>query len=165
MFDIFIFNFWTNVKRGTNDNMCRAVLISEVIINRCIDNNFPINTSKLQKILYYMQKEHLKKYDSSVFDEKILAWECGPAIEEVYSHFKFGRLCFKEKVKERIVLLDSHDSVLGQALKEYGAMQPYQVSDESKKETAWIKIWNNGEGKDKEIPLDEIKISTNGDIE
>lgn len=142
-------------KRGSK-RMCKALLISEVIINECIEKKYPLNTSKLQKILYFMQKEHLKKYNAPVFDEDIVAWECGPAIPNINDFFVVGRLGFETKVEQSIVLKDSHQDVLDMVLGKYGDMLPSTVAELSRKEMSWIAIWDDGTGKDKIIPLEYI---------
>ncbi|MDD2207970.1 MAG: DUF4065 domain-containing protein [Bacilli bacterium] len=47
-----------------------------------------ITNMKLQKLLYYAQGLHLSKYSKPLFKEKILAWEHGPVVREVYDIFK-----------------------------------------------------------------------------
>lgn len=50
-----------------------------------------ITNMKLQKLLYYAQGYHLAIYNKPLFGEKILAWEHGPVIKEVYDEYKkFG---------------------------------------------------------------------------
>ncbi|NJL77114.1 MAG: DUF4065 domain-containing protein [Saprospiraceae bacterium] len=43
---------------------------------------------KLQKLLYYVQGVHLAAFDSSLFEEEIVAWNYGPVVESVYQDFK-----------------------------------------------------------------------------
>ena len=153
---IFILND-TKEKERECIRMCRAILISEVIINRCIDKGYPLNTSKLQKILYYMQKEHLMKYGEVVFDEPIVAWECGPAIKDVAEYFTEGSLRFKSenKYEERISLLNSHEEVLMMVLSKYGTVSPLEMAKESRKEECWIDAWKNGEGEGNILQLEK----------
>ncbi len=150
-------------KRGTK-RMCKALLISEVIINECIDKKYPLNTSKLQKILYFMQKEHLKKYNIPVFDEDVVAWECGPAISEINDFFVVGRLGFETKVEQSIVLKDSHQDVMDIVLNKYGTISPSDMAELSKNETAWSIIWNDGKGKNGVIPLEYIYPPSDRDV-
>ena len=152
---IFIYNDEKDNERE-NVKMCRAILISEVIINRCIEDKYPLNTSKLQKILYYMQKEHLKKYNTPIFDEEIIAWKCGPAIKEIDDYFISGKLGFQTRVEPSIVLKESHRYVLDNVLSKYGELSPSFVMNESQKEVAWQTVWNNGNGQNKTIPLELI---------
>lgn len=46
---------------------------------------------KLQKLIYLAYKSYLLKYDHPLFGEKIIAYQYGPVIEEVYNVFrKYG---------------------------------------------------------------------------
>jgi len=43
---------------------------------------------KLQKLLYYAQGVHLAAFDAPLFEDKIFAWNYGPAVESVYQDYK-----------------------------------------------------------------------------
>jgi uncharacterized phage-associated protein len=47
-----------------------------------------LSNLKLQKLLYYAQGFSLAKLGRQIFSDKIIAWEHGPVIEEVYRIFK-----------------------------------------------------------------------------
>lgn len=47
-----------------------------------------ITNLKLQKLLYYAQAWHLINFKKPLFREKLLAWELGPVVREVYQEFK-----------------------------------------------------------------------------
>lgn len=40
----------------------------------------------IQKLCYYAQAMYLSVYGEPLFEEKILAWENGPVIQEVYEN-------------------------------------------------------------------------------
>ncbi|WP_373845414.1 Panacea domain-containing protein [Clostridium sp.] len=68
--------------------MCRAIDIAKYIINRCIDIGRPISNLQLQKILYYVQGEFMKKNDGeTLFQDNIEAWQYGPVVRDVYYAF------------------------------------------------------------------------------
>ena len=53
--------------------------------------NHQTSKYKLQKLLYYTQGFHLAIYGVPLFEEKLIAWEHGPVVKEVYDKFKeFG---------------------------------------------------------------------------
>ena len=104
-----------------------AVLIGEIIVNECLDRNLEINTSKLMKLLYYMQKLHLQKYGEIMFSDEIVATINGPYIDSVATYFIEGRLGFKTKYQKRIVLLDSHEDAVDTILKKYGKLSPIDL--------------------------------------
>ena len=47
-----------------------------------------ISNLKLQKLLYYAQGFHLALYGDPLFPEKIVAWNLGPVVPEVYHEYK-----------------------------------------------------------------------------
>ena len=47
-----------------------------------------LSNLKVQKLLYYAQGLHLALYQKPLFEEKIVAWQYGPVVEEVYHAFK-----------------------------------------------------------------------------
>lgn len=47
-----------------------------------------ISNLKLQKLVYYAQGLHLAMYGKPIFREKIMAWNYGPVIPELYSKYK-----------------------------------------------------------------------------
>ena len=52
----------------------------------------PITHLKLQKLVYYAHGIYLVINNKELFKEKILAWEHGPVVSEVYDEFKkFGK--------------------------------------------------------------------------
>ena len=52
-----------------------------------IDEN-DLTNLKLQKILYYAQEDHIKKYENELFSDQIQAWDLGPVVRSVYDTFK-----------------------------------------------------------------------------
>ena len=47
-----------------------------------------ITNLKLQKLLYYAQTWYLVNFEKPLFSEKLLAWDLGPVVREVYQEFK-----------------------------------------------------------------------------
>lgn len=47
-----------------------------------------ISNLKLQKLLYYAQGYHLAMYGTTLFPEKIEAWDHGPVVRNVYHEYK-----------------------------------------------------------------------------
>lgn len=58
----------------------QALTIAAYIIRQCEEENSPINNLKLQKILYYIQMQHLQRYGLPAFDSPIEAWRHGPVV-------------------------------------------------------------------------------------
>ena len=66
--------------------------VSSYIINYSNQINHPINNLKLQKLLYYVQAAVLVETGKKCFNSKIIAWQFGPAVPEVYRYYEeYGR--------------------------------------------------------------------------
>lgn len=135
--------------------MCRASELGKTIVNICLENNFEINTSKLQKLLFILQGEFLAKYNCTIFEEKILAWKCGVAIKEVnseYQNFTFG---FKEPIKEHLLLLEREKQMINEIVNKYGKLSTIDLNNDIRSRSLWEKYYEMGESI--EIPKDEIR--------
>ena len=132
-----------------------AYIIAPAIINECIDREYEINTSKLIKLLYYMQKLHVQKYGEPMYTNDIIAGESGPFINDVMSLFRFGVLGFSEKVEGPLSirsLMDSHEDVAINVLDELGCLTPMELMKKSLNDSVYKTIWQDGVGKDQIIP-------------
>ena len=66
--------------------MYRAMDLANYIVDKCIKDNVPITNLQLQRILYFIQKDFLKR-GSPAFSDYIEAWEFGPVVPNVYFCF------------------------------------------------------------------------------
>lgn len=65
-----------------------ALNIASEVIKEYHDKNVPITNLALQKVLYYIQIQHLEQYECCAFDDEIEAWRHGPVIRVVYNAFR-----------------------------------------------------------------------------
>lgn len=76
----------------------KAMDLANYIINKSIEIDNPVNNLQLQKILYFINALHYKRYGAFLItDESFLAWRHGPVIESVFD--KLAINC-AEKLKE-----------------------------------------------------------------
>ncbi|WP_064590776.1 Panacea domain-containing protein [Streptobacillus moniliformis] len=68
--------------------MTTALNIANNFLELSFKENIPITPMKLQKLLYILYKEFLKKYREKLFTELFEAWQYGPVLPNVYSEFK-----------------------------------------------------------------------------
>lgn len=69
----------------------------------------PISHLQLQKLVYLAYKEYLTKYEESLFKEKIVAYQYGPVVEEVYQTFKtYGSKTIEINDSKEYILKDIH---------------------------------------------------------
>ena len=64
-----------------------AVELAWFIVRRCANRGFPISNLQLQKMLYFLQRAYLQERGVPLFQEKIVAWQFGPVVREVYYTF------------------------------------------------------------------------------
>lgn len=138
--------------------MYSAIDLSKYIINKCSCDKKPISNLQLQKILYYIQREFLKK-DSQAFPDSIEAWQFGPVVPNSYYNFcGFGSMPISIDY-DSTILLDSNDAIIIDAIIETKRLlNPWDLVDDTHKDGgAWAKIYDNGNGNHKEIPVSLIK--------
>ncbi len=59
-----------------------------------------LSNLKLQKLVYYAQGIYLAEYGIPLFDDKIIAWQYGPVVPELYRKYKsYGSSGIKEPDK------------------------------------------------------------------
>ena len=64
---------------------CDAMDVTEYILWYCENElNKPINNLRLQKTLYYIQGEYLRRYNKPLFDNDMEAWTYGVVVPYVY---------------------------------------------------------------------------------
>lgn len=68
------------------DNVKNALDLSKYIIGLCTADRKPISNLQLQKILYYIQREFLKR-GREAFSDEIHAWQFGPVVPKVYNNY------------------------------------------------------------------------------
>ena len=136
-----------------NKDKMYAVLIGEIIVNECLDRKLPINTSKLIKLLYYMQKLHIQKYEDTMFNDEIRVTANGPYIDNVANYFCDGKLGFDEYYKKQIVLMDSHEDVVNTILNRYGKFSPSDLLKLSFEDQLFKMFWADGKGNNMIIPF------------
>lgn len=131
--------------------------IAKYLINKSTIENHPISNLKLQKLLYFVQREFLVTEDRPLFTQPIEAWMYGPVVDEVYGTF-CGQGADPIK-KEFDTNIDNYSKqIIDIVLKNNMYKKPWELVQEThKKGGAWDIIYDNGNGKYKEIPLCLIK--------
>ena len=121
----------------------KSILISEVIINKCIDRKINLNTSKLIKLLYLMNLEHIKRHGTLLFDSDVTMTENGPMINDIYNYFKYGALGFDYKIEQSVFLTDNHEFIANEILDKYGDKTPQELINITKKSPMLLILKNH----------------------
>lgn len=126
--------------------MYTAMNLSKYIVSKCIADGHPISNLQLQKILYYIQRNFLKR-GKNAFCDDIEAWKFGPVVPNVYYHYcGYGSMlitipCSYDEVdKEDRKAIDS-------IVEEKRDLKPWElVEDTHKENSAWAQTYKNGLG-------------------
>lgn len=137
--------------------MYTAINLSKYIVTKCAADNMPISNLQLQKILYYIQKDYLRR-DSIAFAEEIEAWQFGPVVPIVYYQFcGFGAMPITNLYTDAS-LSPEDKSIIDEIVEEKRVLDPWIMVEEThKKNGAWDQIYQEGRGNHKIIPRDLIK--------
>lgn len=68
--------------------MITATILANNILRRSFEQASPISPMKLQKLLYFIYRDYLKRTGESLFPERFEVWKYGPVISNVYHEFK-----------------------------------------------------------------------------
>lgn len=134
--------------------MATASKISKYIVKEALKRKMPITNLKLQKILYFVQGVHLVMHDKEAFSDKIIAWEYGPVVKDVYYEYAiYGAndiipMDKNEKINLSMRLKKAVNFVLNDLLK----YSDIALVKETKKEgSPWSKVSLNEEIDTKDI--------------
>lgn len=104
-----------DIRLLTNyDASYSALIIAKYVISECYKQGKPVTNTKLQKILFMIQKEYLKCF-CLCFYENIEAWEFGPCIPKVYYRYcGCGVMPIRIDYREEVLttLIDKKDRLI-----------------------------------------------------
>lgn len=126
-------------------------------MGRCIKDNVPITNLQLQRILYFVQKDFLKR-GSPAFSDEIEAWRCGPVVPNIYFHFcGFGAMPISMS-RDAVPNLSIDKNIIDNIVNTKRSLTPWEAVKEIHKTTgAWSKVYDNGKGRQCIIPANLIK--------
>lgn len=127
----------------------------EIIFINCKSNIEPM---KLQKLIYFTQRECLSLTENIAFKESLEGWEYGPVSSIVYNAYKNNKLKTKEKIKD---ISDGLKYIIDNVIEGYGFWNSFKLSQISHKEISWINARKGLEPKDKgktPLKIEDIRI-------
>lgn len=117
-----------------------AMDISNYIIYKCNQEDIFINNLKLNKLLYFIQKEHLKKYNRILFIEDLLPYRYGASVENVYRVFKYyGRDNINEPIDKLINIEEESKEIIDSIILKYRNCKSMKMVILSRKEESYKK--------------------------
>lgn len=133
-----------------------ALYLAKYIIDKCAKDDYPISNLQLQKILYNLQKELLKKGTVLVNDD-FQAWAYGPVVPKVYFEFcSYGSMRIDEKYNVKIE--NQIKNIIDPIIESLREEEPWELVEKTHfKGGAWDTIYRKGHGNKDIIPLDLIR--------
>ena len=90
--------------------MASAYEIANYLVYLMSDVCDDLTNMKINKLLYYAQGHSMKKYGRVMFDDRIEAWDHGPIVYDVYTHYKdYGDRPISEWNKEMLGAVSAED--------------------------------------------------------
>lgn len=136
--------------------MVSAMELAYFVISKCSLDDYPISNLQLQKILFFIQKDRLKKGGWYIKDD-FEAWPYGPVISSVYERFcVYGAMPIDEELPYHLNNIVINDIVtIVEKLRE---MDPWKLVEKThKKGGSWDEVYKNGDGYKKIIPKSLIQ--------
>lgn len=137
-----------------------ALAVAEYIISECNNEGNSISNLRLQKILYFIQREFLQKQNRPFFADEIEAWKFGPVVPAVYWQYcAYGNMDIRIFNKESFQCSGDEKQMVDSILKKRGTQNVWELVDEShKKGGAWERTFQGGSGFKRIISKDRIRM-------
>ncbi len=71
--------------------MVSAVALANTILKKAFEEDVSVTPMKLQKLIYFVYRQCLQKYDIKILSDNFLVWQYGPVLQSVYDEFKSFR--------------------------------------------------------------------------
>ena len=114
-----------------------------------------IDEMKLQKLLYFSQRETLAILNKPLFNEEFEGWKYGPISREVRTVYTEDGINADTKD-----IKSESKYIINNVILEYGALASWKLSKISHKEISWInsrKGLKDGENGNRKIKLEDIR--------
>lgn len=122
----------------------------------------------LEKIMYFVDCEYIKKYGEPIFSDEFQAWDLGPVIPKVYRKYKFygyDKISLTDKQKviicSKMMKFKNYDrisEVIDEVIDRYKEYTANDLVTESHEEgSPWDLVYNGGLGRNEKISKSLIK--------
>ena len=102
-----------------------------------ISKKRPLDTMKLQKLLYYSQAWSLVWDSRQLFTAKIEAWANGPVVREVFKIYQGKYTVSNSLAGDKTALLPKEKDTIDSVLKFYGDRDGFNLSELTHMEDPW----------------------------
>lgn len=140
-----------------------ALDIAKYIIRWCDKNELRITNLQLQKILFFIQKESIRKRGYGIFSNRIEAWQYGPVVPDVFYQFAgFGamKLVLYEDlfsdISPKDIIDDKSKEIIEEILREYIHVSPWDLVAKSHVSNG---AWSNSISMGEKYPITDQDIT------
>lgn len=138
--------------------MTDALTLAKYIVTKCVNDDCPISNLQLQKILYFIQVDSLKRTGTPAFLDNIEAWQFGPVVPRVYYYFCGNGALSILDTFDNINCPIAKDNNVEKIIKSKRAMKPWDLVNEAHEpDKAWSKVFKNGAGAREIISIDYMR--------
>ena len=144
----------------TADAKYTATHVAKYVVNKCMADRRPISNLQLQKILYFVQCEHMAITGVPLFEDEFSAWQHGPVIPGVYRAYSlWGANLIMESYDDAGVDPVTR-SIIDPVIEELRKVSPWALVDEThRKGSPWYQTYDGGRGLGEPIPNSLISAS------
>ncbi len=114
----------------TRKLMCEVSEKAVCIVNKCLDKNISINTSKLHQLVILIHGTMLSKYQKSFFTENVYATDIRLVVKELEQDCLMGKISFEERMPEYICLFQKEEQVIDAILEKYADVDFLEIGKE-----------------------------------
>lgn len=146
----------------------KAMDLADYIIMKANELNKPVSNLMLQKVMYFLNADYLIHSGKSLIeDEKFERWDYGPVLRTVYFEYSSNHASpIKSYMKHINIHRDNNNNIvdidvsegldtnslneeekefINNHINEFLIFNPFDLVNESHKETQWKELPNNGE--------------------
>lgn len=121
----------------------------------------PVETLKLQKLLYYCQGWSLAYFHKPLFDDRIEAWKHGPVLPGVYQLHKYEAAVSDWPHGSALDITDEGQIIADAVISSYGERSGWALRELTHEEGPWSKAWERAQhGKIREVEIEQSEIES-----
>ncbi len=142
--------------------MIDIMALAQYVLYMCMNQGEPISNLQLQKILYFIQGNHLAKKGELLFDKDFCAWKYGPVIPDVYYKYCMNGASKIRNVKEPGEISSEIKDEIDPIIKKLRVLYPWDLVEKTHNVGgAWDKTFQDGKGDRHTIPQKDIQEEFN----
>jgi uncharacterized phage-associated protein/ribosome-binding protein aMBF1 (putative translation factor) len=131
-------------EAGESEGVTARRVAEYLLVEQDKDDN--ITNLKLQKLLYYAQGYALALLGHKAFPERVMAWEHGPVVSEVYAVYANGRQAIPRPASFDKRSLDVEmRELLDHVYAKYGQYEAWKLAEMTHEEAPWKGTPQNAE--------------------